>query len=184
MTTAATHQPSTRSKAMPPRCVENQHENEHNAIALLEADHRAVERLFEAFEKTSEDDLDAKATLVTRACDELAMHTILEEEILYPAAHKALSGRPQKEVDESYVEHFLVKTLMEKLRASHAGGEGFDATFKVLAENVQHHVSEEETVLFPALRKAGVDLAELGARIIRRKAQLQAKVPNDIGDRS
>ncbi|MCG1055870.1 hemerythrin domain-containing protein [Mycetohabitans sp. B5] len=184
MTTTATHQKSTRSSTMPSHDVGAAHAAEQDAIALLEADHRAVQRLFDTFDKTSDDDPDAKATLVTRACDELAMHTIIEEEILYPAAHRALSGQPQKEVDQAYVEHFLVKTLMEKLRGSRPGDDGFDAAFKVLAENVQHHVSEEESVLFPALRKAGVDLAELGARIAQRKAQLQAKVSKDVGDRT
>lgn len=184
MTTTATHQKSTQSSTIPSHDVGTTHAAEQDAIALLEADHRAVQRLFDTFDKTPDDDPDAKATLVTRARDELAMHTIIEEEILYPAAHRALSGQPQKEVDQAYVEHFLVKTLMEKLRGSRPGDDGFDAAFKVLSENVQHHVSEEESVLFPALRKAGVDLAELGARIAQRKAQLQEKVSKDVGDRT
>ncbi|MGF6602375.1 hemerythrin superfamily protein [Paraburkholderia sp. GAS448] len=155
-----------------------------DAFVLLEADHRAVEKLFTAFEKTGDDDLDAKNTLVRRACEELTIHAMIEEELLYPAAHEALTGDAQKDVDEAYVEHFLVKTLIGKFTTLQAGAKGFDATFKVMAENVKHHVEEEEAELFPELRKAGLDLVALGERITKRKAQLQAKLAGDAGDRT
>lgn len=155
-----------------------------DALVLLEADHRAVEKLFTAFEKTADGDLDAKGTLVRRACEELTIHAMIEEELLYPAAHEALTGDAQKDVDEAWVEHFLVKTLIGKFTMLKAGAEGFDATFKVMAENVKHHIEEEEAELFPELRKAGLDLAGLGERIAKRKAQLQAKLPGDTGDRT
>lgn len=155
-----------------------------DALLLLEADHRAVEKLFTAFEKTEDGDLDAKDTLVRRACEELTIHAMIEEEILYPAAHEALTGDAQKDVDEAYVEHFLVKTLIGKFTTLKAGAEGFDAAFKVMAENVKHHVDEEEAELFPELRKVGLDLVALGERIAKRKAQLQAKLVGDVGDRT
>lgn len=155
-----------------------------DAIALLESDHRAVEKLFAAFEKTADNDLDAKGTLVRRACEELTVHAMIEEEFLYPAAHDALSGAPQKDVDEAYVEHFLVKTLIEKFETLRPGMEGFDATFRVLTENVRHHVKEEESELFPELRSSGLDLAGLGRQLAERKAQLEARLPKDAGDRT
>ena len=61
-----------------------------DALAFLEAEHRAVEKLFTAFEKAADDDLDAKSALAQRACEELSIHTMLEEELLYPAAQEAL----------------------------------------------------------------------------------------------
>ena len=155
----------------------------NDALVLLEEDHRAVEKLFTAFEKTSDDDLDAKGTLVKRACEELTIHAMIEEELLYPAAHEALTGDAQKDVDEAYVEHFLVKTLIGKFATLKPGAEGFDATFKVMAENVKHHVEEEESELFPQLRKSGLDVEALGERILKRKAQLQAKLTGE-GDRT
>jgi hemerythrin superfamily protein len=155
-----------------------------DAIAVLESDHRAVEKLFAAFERTADDDLDAKGTLVRRACEELTIHAMIEEEFLYPAAKKVLPEDDRKDVDEAYVEHFLVKTLIEKFMTLKPGADGFDATFKVLSENVKHHVEEEETELFPALRKSGLDLSALGERIAKRKSDLQAKLPADIGDRT
>ncbi|MPV57348.1 cation-binding protein [Burkholderia sp. HI2761] len=154
------------------------------AIALLESDHRAVEKLFTIFERTADEDLDAKHALVRRACEELTVHAMIEEQFLYPAAHDVLSGDPQKKVDEAYVEHFLVKTLIEKFETLKPGMEGFDATFRVLMENVRHHIKEEETELFPELHSSGLDIAGLGRKLAQRKAQLEARLPKDAGDRT
>ncbi|TCG04592.1 cation-binding protein [Paraburkholderia steynii] len=147
-----------------------------DAIALLKADHRSVERLFDAFEKTGDDDLEAKGTLAQRACEELTVHAIIEEEFLYPAAHKALQRQDEIDVDEAYVEHFLVKTLIGKFGSLKPGDDGFDATFKVMSELVKHHVEEEESELFPELRKSGVDLVALGEKLGARKTELMSKL--------
>jgi hemerythrin superfamily protein len=149
---------------------------EYDALAVLEADHRAVEQLFAAFERADRDDLERKSTLVQRACELLSIHAIVEEELLYPAAREVLGDVGHDEVDEARVEHFLVKTLIEKFAELKAGADGFDATFKVLAESVSHHVQEEESELFPQLRKTQLDLAALGKAIVERKDALQTRL--------
>ncbi|MDP9153472.1 hemerythrin domain-containing protein [Caballeronia sordidicola] len=147
-----------------------------DALTMLEEEHRAVEKLFEAFERADENDLERKATLVQRACELLTMHAIVEEEILYPAAKDALGKDDKDDVNEAYVEHFLVKTLIEKFTTMQAGDEGFDATFKVLTESVNHHVEEEESELFPELRKTKLDLKAMGEQIAKRHEALQNKI--------
>jgi hemerythrin superfamily protein len=147
-----------------------------DALTMLEEEHRAVEKLFEAFERAEEDDLERKATLVQRACELLTMHAIVEEEILYPAAKDGLGKDDKDDVNEAYVEHFLVKTLIDKFTTMKAGDEGFDATFKVLTESVNHHVEEEESELFPELRKTKLDLVAMGERIAKRREALQNKI--------
>jgi hemerythrin-like domain-containing protein len=146
-----------------------------DALALLEADHRAVEKLFDAFERAGSD-LEAKAALAQRACEELGMHTMIEEELLYPAAADALPGSDLIDVDEAYVEHYLVKTLIMRFETLKAGDKGFDATFKVMSELVKHHVEEEEHELFPELRRSKCDLAALGSKIAARKEVLERKL--------
>lgn len=159
-----------------------------DAIALLKADHRTVEKLFDAFEKAGYDDLEAKGTLARRACEELTVHAIIEEELLYPVAHKQLDKQDEIDVDEAYVEHFLVKTLIEKFDTLKPGDHGFDATFKVMSELVKHHVEEEESALFPELRESGVDLVALGEKLRARKAELMNKLDQAgsklVGDRT
>jgi hemerythrin superfamily protein len=147
-----------------------------DALAILEADHRAVEHLFDAFSRASNDDLERKTTLVQRACELLTIHSIVEEELLYPAARQALGKDHRIDVNEAFVEHFLVKTLIEKFTQLRAGEDGFDATFKVLEENVTHHVEEEESELFPEIRRSDVDLVSLGEKIEARKIALQQRI--------
>ncbi|WP_250436603.1 MULTISPECIES: hemerythrin domain-containing protein [unclassified Caballeronia] len=153
-----------------------------DAIQVLTDDHRAVQKLFDAFEKAEKDDLDAKATLVRRACEELTVHAMIEEELLYPAAQEALDEDDRPDVEEAYVEHYLVKVLIEKFTQLKPSDKGFDATFKVLSEMVNHHIEEEESELFPKLRKSGADLDALGSKLMQRKEQLEAKIPKDAGD--
>jgi hemerythrin superfamily protein len=147
-----------------------------DAIDILEADHRAFEQLFDAFGRAGADDLERKTTLVQRTCELLTIHTLVEEELLYPEARKVLDAGHRKDVDEACVEHFLVKTLIDKFTRLRAGDDAFDPTFKVLTENVNHHVEEEESDLFPALRKTGLDLVGLGERILARKEALQRRI--------
>jgi len=155
----------------------------HDALAFLEAEHRAVEKLFTAFEKAADDDLEAKSALAQRACEELSIHAMLEEELLYPAAQEALPDSDKVDVEEAYVEHFLVKTLIAKFETMKAGDKGFDATFKVMSEMVGHHVEEEEEELFPELRKSNCNLRTLGEKMAKRKAELQSKL-DAVGSRS
>jgi hypothetical protein len=113
---------------------------------------------------------------------------MLEEELLYPAAQEALPDSETIDVEEAYIEHFLVKTLIAKFETMKAGDKGFDATFKVMSEMVGHHVEEEEEELFPELRKSNCNLRGLGEKMEKRKAELQGKLDavgsKSVGDRT
>ncbi|GJH19302.1 hemerythrin domain-containing protein [Caballeronia novacaledonica] len=147
-----------------------------DALDMLEADHRAIEQLFDAFERAERNDFERKNALVQRACELLTIHAIVEEEMLYPVAQKMLAEDQRIDVDEAYVEHFLVKTLIERFANLKAGDDGFDATFKVLKENTTHHIEEEETTLFPEVRKTQMDLVAIGAKMAARKAVLKERI--------
>jgi len=147
-----------------------------DALDTLEADHRAIEQLFDAFERAERNDFERKNALVQRACELLTIHAIVEEEMLYPVAQKMLAEDQRIDVDEAYVEHFLVKTLIERFANLKAGDDGFDATFKVLKENTTHHIEEEETTLFPEVRKTQMDLVAIGAKMAARKAVLKERI--------
>ncbi|SEJ75172.1 hemerythrin domain-containing protein [Paraburkholderia diazotrophica] len=148
----------------------------HDAIEVLKSDHRVAEQLFDAFHRTADTDHEAKRALVQRACEELTVHTLIEEEILYPAAYKALEHSEEIDVDEAYVEHFVMKTLIARFESLKPGDRGFDATFEVLSGIVRHHIEEEESVLFPELLRSGVDLVTLGEEIATRKEVLMKRL--------
>ncbi len=141
-----------------------------DAVALLKADHRKVEELFEKFKKAQSDGNEA---LVLEICTELSIHAMLEEEIFYPACQKAIGEADI--VNEAYVEHDGAKVLIAELMESDADDEFFDAKVSVLSEMIKHHVAEEEKSLFPQAEKAGLNMAALGAKMLARKEALVAK---------
>ena len=145
-----------------------------DAIALLKADHRTVEGLFEKFESARGD---KKQALAHQICNELKIHTIIEEEIFYPA----LKGKIEDETyTEAYVEHDAAKLLINDIMASSPDDEFFAAKVKVLSEEIKHHVHEEEARsegMFAQAREAGLDMVALRDAMLARKMDLmkQAK---------
>ncbi len=123
-----------------------------DAIKLLENDHRTVEKLFAQYEKLGDGHPTQKKMIVQKLVRELSIHASIEEELLYPTARKALR---QKEdlVLESLEEHHLVKVTLSELQSMSPSNERYDAKVTVLKEAIEHHVEEEESDLFPALRK-------------------------------
>jgi len=141
-----------------------------DAIALLKADHRAVEELFEKFEKASGSE--RKRKLAEEICLELSVHAEIEEEIFYPACEGKVDDDLLK---ESYVEHDGAKVLIAEIMNGGPSDEYYDAKVKVLQEEIEHHVEEEEKRLeglFAQARKADLDLDELGQQLASRKAEL------------
>jgi hypothetical protein len=141
-----------------------------NALALLQADHREVQDLFDKFEKTRSDE--RKAALAEQICNELTIHAQIEEEIFYPAAREAI--RDKDLLEEATVEHQSAKDLIAQIEGSSPGEELFDAKVKVLGEYVKHHVKEEQGELFAQVRKTKLDLKALGEQLMARKQELMA----------
>jgi hemerythrin superfamily protein len=139
-----------------------------DAIALLRADHRKVSDLFEQFEKSRSPT--KKKALVDQICQELTVHTQIEEEIFYPAVKAAL--KDHELVPEANVEHASVKDLIAQVRGIAPGGEMYDARVKVMGEFVKHHVKEEQTEMFPKAKKTRLDMAAIGAQMTQRKQEL------------
>jgi hypothetical protein len=144
-----------------------------DAIALLKADHRKVEELFEKFEKAKGDS--RKEALAQEICMELKIHTLLEEEIFYPA----FKGKIESDtLNEAQVEHDGAKVLINDIVAGDPNDEYYDAKVKVLSEEVKHHVKEEERAsegMFAQCRKTDVDLVALCEQMMARKEELLAQ---------
>ena len=141
-----------------------------DALALLRADHRTVQELFQQFEKTRSDD--RKKTLAEQICNELTIHAQIEEEIFYPAAREAI--REEDLLDEATVEHQSAKDLIAQIEGG-SGDELWEAKVKVLGEYVNHHVKEEQNELFPQVKKTKLDLKALGEQLQARKMELMGE---------
>ncbi len=144
-----------------------------DAVTLLKADHRKVDGLFEEFDAARGSG--KKADIVAQIVMELKIHTMIEEEIFYPA----LRGKIDDSIiDEGYVEHDGAKVLVNDLATGKPSDAFYDAKVSVLAEEIRHHVKEEErwiTGMFAKARFAGVDMADLGSKMKARKDVLMAE---------
>lgn len=142
-----------------------------DALKLLAQDHREVEDLFEQFEKASGEG--RKEKLARRICTELKIHAQIEEEIFYPA----IRGKVEDDdLNEAYVEHDGAKVLINDIEAGDPSDEFYEAKVKVLKEEIEHHIKEEEKMhgnLFQQTRQTDVDLEALGAQLAARKAELK-----------
>ena len=143
-----------------------------DAVALLKADHRKVEGLFASFEAAKGDG--KKKALAEQICMELTVHAKIEEDIFYPACE----GKVEEDLlKEAYVEHDGAKVLIAEIEAGGPDDEFYDAKVKVLSEQIEHHVKEEEQRvdgMFAQARKAGLDMDALGEQMAAEKAQLIA----------
>ena len=141
-----------------------------DAIALLKNDHRKVEELFAQYEKASGDG--RKQSIAEKICLELSVHATIEEEIFYPACE----GKVEEDLlKESYVEHDGAKVMIAEILGGTPSDEFYDSKVKVLSEEIEHHVGEEEKRmegLFAQARKASLDMDALGEQMAARKAEL------------
>jgi len=143
-----------------------------DAIALLKADHRTVEDLFERFEAAK--GAGKKQALAEQICRELTIHAKIEEDIFYPACAGAVDEDLLK---EARVEHDGAKVLIAEIEAGGPDDDFYDAKVKVLSEMIEHHVKEEEKRvegMFSQARAAGLEMDSLGEKMAAEKKQLMA----------
>jgi hemerythrin superfamily protein len=144
---------------------------ESDAIALLKADHRKVDALFKQYESAADN---RKTQLIQQICRELVVHTTIEEEIFYPACRRAASD--EDPLDEAQVEHDSAKLLIADLMEGDGQDRFRDAKVSVLAEQIRHHVKEEEEPskgIFARAQQAGVNTSDLAQRVVARKQALE-----------
>ncbi|WP_295991884.1 hemerythrin domain-containing protein [Rugamonas sp.] len=146
----------------------------NDAIAMLEADHQKVKGLFKDFEALSDRSKASKKKLADQICNELRIHTEIEEQIFYPAVRGPVKDGDL--MDEALVEHASAKELIAQIGDMDPGDDLYDAKVKVLSEQIEHHVGEEEGDMFPKVRKAGIDLVALGEQMAALKETLSAEL--------
>jgi hemerythrin superfamily protein len=148
-----------------------------DAVTLLKNDHREVEGLFKKYEQC--ESAEEKQQIAQQVCTALVTHTMLEEEIFYPACReKSDDEEAEDALNEAQVEHDSAKLLIGDLLDEDPDEEFYDAKVKVLSEYIKHHVGEEEKPrdgIFAKAQKSGVDMSALGQRLQARKTELQAK---------
>ena len=152
---------------------------EKDACDLLDADHRAVKKMFKEYEELTKSRARSagqkKMDLARQICHELTVHAQIEEEIFYPALRAVLKDTDM--LAEAEVEHQSAKDLIAQIEAGSEADEMFDARVKVLGEYIDHHVKEEKNEIFPKARSARkLDLIAMRDQLAERKEELMGEV--------
>lgn len=146
-----------------------------DAIAFLIADHERLKKLFKQFRFLCFTRATTKAEKVARLiCHEWTMHTRVEEEIFYPEARAAIDN-PQI-IDDAEADRAMASELIAQIMGGSIADKKFAARVGMLAEYVKHHVREEQLEVFPRVRRAKLDMSEIGERIAARKLDLAAEI--------
>jgi iron-sulfur cluster repair protein YtfE (RIC family) len=145
-----------------------------NAIDLLTADHRKVEMLFNEYDGLKDGNPEEKYEVAKKVCGDLLIHMAIEEAIFYPAVREKVSD--EEMVNEAEVEHDGAKDLIRQLGEIKPDDPMFDAKMKVLSEQIDHHVQEEESGMFPKARLSKLDINALGARLLEAKNEMRTRL--------
>ncbi len=145
-----------------------------DAISLLKDDHEKMKKLLSDLESTTERGVKTRQELFSKVEQELTVHEAIVEEILYPA----LKEHPKtREIAlEAYEEHHVVDMVKAEIQEVPFEDETWGAKFKVMKENIEHHIEEEEKEMFKLARQVfeKEELEALGERMAVRKQQLAA----------
>jgi hemerythrin superfamily protein len=152
---------------------------EKDACDLLDADHRAVKKMFKEYEELTSSRgrtvAQKKLELARQICHELTVHAQIEEELFYPALREVL--KETDAVAEAEVEHQSAKDLIAQIEGMAEADEMFDAKVKVLGEYVDHHVKEERSEIFTKARAARkLDLVAMRDEMTTRKEELMGEM--------
>ena len=140
-----------------------------DAIAMLQADHHTVRQLFRAYRATQ--DPATQGEIAQHIFDELDVHAQLEEVVFYQAVEEETTSLGKRLVHASLEEHQEAFVLMQDLRSLPAGCPEFDTKFQTLVLFAEHHMTVEETEMFP-LAEVEEDLQDLRDEMLHLKAQL------------
>jgi hemerythrin-like domain-containing protein len=165
------HREQWKENAMVPRNATRRRPKD--AIALLQADHDTVRQLFRAY-RTAKDPA-TQWEIALHIFDELEVHAQLEEVVFYQAVEEETTSLGKRLVHASLEEHQEALALIQDLRGLVPGFPEFDTKFQALVLTVEHHMTEEETEMFP-LAEAAVeeDLQDLRNEMLHLKAHLLA----------
>jgi hypothetical protein len=140
-----------------------------NALTLLKDDHDRVKKMLADGEETTERAEVGRKELFAKLKEEMLIHERIEEEIFYPA----LKQHPKAKdiVLEGFEEHHVVDEIMGELEATDVTDDTWGAKFKVMKENIEHHIEEEEGEMFDKARSvfSADELETLGERMLELK---------------
>lgn len=117
----------------------------------LKAEHRMVEKTFQAALATTETDVLKREMLLTKIAYALTKHGIEEENVIYPALVEHGYAEQAKHLVE---DHGQVKTFIYELRNLPSDDIRWRSTLQGFFTHLQSHIREEEEDVFPMFENA------------------------------
>ena len=149
---------------------------EHDALALLTAEHKEIDHLGRAFERRPKTaDAGQTGKLGLRLCHAVVLHAAIKQELFYPAAQAMLPADRRQLLDDARTEQAEIGGLIERCEQAPADEPGFAAMIEEVLERSRRLAAREEKELFPLLRHSGLDLQGTGERMAARAAQLATR---------
>jgi len=143
-----------------------------DAITMLRADHAEARQLFDRFDElcAMHADADSRQSLIENLCAVLTAHTMIEEELFYPVARRAIED--PRLLDHAIEDHARAKELIAQLVDASANDALFDTRVHLLREAIEQHVAQEENHLFPQVHNSGLDLQAMVPQMAARKEEI------------
>jgi len=170
----------TQSKLKVSKSATASKAKKNDAINQLIADHEKVKKLFKKFKTLSnKNDISGKKLIANEICAELTVHSLAEEQVFYTAIRPVIHDDDL--LNEANIEHDSAKDLIAQIQSLSPSDPMYDARVTVLGEYIEHHIEEEESEMFPKVRKTELDLVQLGEKLTARKEMLKAGLLNQDG---
>jgi len=143
-----------------------------DAVTLLRADHDEARQLFDRFDElcASQADADSRQSLIENLCAVLTAHTMIEEELFYPALRESIED--PRLLDRAVEEHARAKELIAQLVDASASDALFNIRVRLLRDAIEQHVAEEERELFAQVQRTQLDLQTLAGQMAARKEEI------------
>jgi len=152
----------------------------NDALNLLMEDHENVKSMFFDFNNLQKNDEDKKWLLVQQICQEIVIHSQLEEELFYPEVRQAIDD--DMLIDEAEADHAEIKDVISELEIMDGTDVNYERKVNRLADMVNEHVKEEEEEMFPKVREANLDTYALGKMMLAYKKDLIAETESNRMD--
>jgi hemerythrin superfamily protein len=148
-----------------------------DAVDLLDADHKLVQKLFLDYQGLCDDGApsEARRQLALKICQDLNVHTQIEEEIFYPRVRDAI--KDDSVMEEALREHAEAKKTIARIQGMAPNDAAYDDAVKQLFAMVMDHVMDERERMFLKARYSTADLRGMVPELYARKKQLQTGVP-------
>jgi len=148
-----------------------------DVIGMLKKDHQTITKLFQRFK--SRPDARNRSSVVEKVCNELDVHTRLEEELFYPAVEACGDPDLARMVGQARQDHERARQQIRTLRRMMKdGGDGLEAAVSTLEQDIEHHVTEEEGEMFPRVEEVmdGARRREMARRVQARRRELAGEM--------